>query len=69
MIGARAQEGGSGKEKKKSENERVMERKKKKQQPDNDSGSDGELNSLSSGGNDMKPVIYRRLGWWERSDD
>lgn len=35
---------------------------KKKQQPDNDSGSNSELNSLSSGGNDMKPVIYRRRG-------
>lgn len=30
---------------------------KKKQQADNGSGSDSELNSLSSGGNDMKPVI------------
>ena len=39
-----------------------MERKKKKQQSDNDSGSDSKLNSLSSGGNDMKPVIYRRRG-------
>lgn len=39
-----------------------MERKKKKQQPDNDSGSNSELNSLSSGRNDMKPVIYRRRG-------
>lgn len=39
--------------------ESVSERKKK---PDNDAGSGGELNGLSSEGNDMKPVIYWRFG-------
>lgn len=40
--------------------ESVCERKE--QQPDNGTGSDGELNRLSSEGNDMKPVIYWRFG-------
>lgn len=35
--------------------------REREQQPDDDSGSDRELSTLSSAAaNDMKPVIYRR---------
>lgn len=47
----------------KCEKERVMEREKKETTSwQNDTGSDAKLNCHSSGGNDMKPVIYRGFG-------
>lgn len=42
-----------------------MERKQKKQHSDKRPGSERQLNSLSSGGNDMKPVIYMGVAWWQ----